>query len=144
MSPPSFLMVDFSTVLSLARLPSMSFPQTHKLSQHLYLNLHQILYSVGIVENTREYAKRSFSFLRIILSENTAIFTNQLLTSTIQPLQHNARCKQINNAPEQRVRKLLEGLNSLISRSPKHPGTPAPRAHTQHPEGLEAFKYVYN
>jgi len=39
----------------------------------LYLNLHKILYSVGIVENTREYAKRFLSFLRIILSENTAI-----------------------------------------------------------------------
>src|SRR6218665_1792568 len=62
MSPPPFLMVDFSTVLSLDRLPPMSFPWTHKLSQHLYLNLHKILYSVGIVENTREYAKQFISF----------------------------------------------------------------------------------
>src|SRR6218665_2014347 len=99
-------------------------------TQHLYLNLHKILYSVGIVENTREYAKQSFSFLRIILSENTAIFTNQLVTSSVHSLQQNARCKLIDNAPGQRARKLFEGLNSLISRSPKHPGTPAPRAHT--------------
>src|SRR6218665_2272611 len=38
--------------------------------------------------------------------------------------------KLIDNAPVLRARKPLEGLNSLISRSPKHPGTPAPRAHT--------------
>src|SRR6218665_2945435 len=86
MSPPSFLMVDFSTILSPDRLPPMSFPYIHKLSQHLYLNLHKILYSVGIVENTREYAKQSLSFLRIILSEHSN-FTNQLLTSTVQSLQ---------------------------------------------------------
>src|SRR6218665_121929 len=129
-------MVNFSTVLSLDRLPPMSF---HKLSQHLYLNLHKILYSVGIVENTREYAKRSFSFLRIILSENTAIITNQLLTSTVQPLQQNARCKLINNAPVQRARKLLEGLNSLISRRLNIQARQL-HVHTQMPEGLEAFK----
>src|SRR6218665_2178858 len=60
-------------------------------------------------------------------------FTNQLLTSSIQPLQQNARCKLIDNAPVQRARKLFEGpngLKGLIGKSPKCPVTPAPHAHT--------------
>src|SRR6218665_2188386 len=60
-------------------------------------------------------------------------FINQLLTSSVQPLQQNARCKLIDNAPVQRARKLLEGpnrLKGLIGQSPKHPVTPALRAHT--------------
>src|SRR6218665_2931714 len=133
-------MVNFSTVLSLDRLPPMSF---HKLSQHLYLNLHKILYSVGIVENTREYAKRS-SVSYVLYYQRTQQFHKSTLNINCAATSTERAAKLIDNAPVQRARKLLEGLNSLISRSPKHPGTPAPRAHTQHPEGLEAFKYVYN
>src|SRR6218665_3149422 len=46
------------------------------------------------------------------LNHRYSNFTNQLLTSSVQPLQQNARCKLINNAPVQRARKLLEGPNS--------------------------------
>src|SRR6218665_351636 len=71
-----------------------------------------------------------FQFPTYFIIREHSNFTNQLLTSSIQSLQQNARSKLIDNAPVPRARKPLEGLNSLISRSPKYPGTPAPRAHT--------------
>src|SRR6218665_772108 len=60
-------------------------------------------------------------------------FTNQLLTSSLQPLLQSARCKLIDNAPVQRAPKLIEGpngLKGLIGQSPKRPVTSALRAHT--------------
>src|SRR6218665_743432 len=98
-------MVNFSTVLSLDRLPPMSF---HKLSQHLYLNLHKILYSVGIVENTREYAKRS-SVSYVLCHQRTQQFHKSTLnincaaTSTERALPNYSimhLCKERENYPK--------------------------------------------
>src|SRR6218665_1530034 len=110
MSPPSFLMVDFSTVLSLARLPSMSFPQTHKLSQHLYFNLHKILYSVGIVENTREYAKRLISFY-VLYYQRTQQFHKSALNIDCTVTSTKRALQVIDNAAVQRARNLNVGPN---------------------------------
>src|SRR6218665_2834057 len=96
---------------------------------HLYLNLHKIPYSLGIVENTQNY----LSVLYVLYYKRTqqlhksSLNIERTATSTERALQ------LIDNAPVQRVRKLLEGpngLKGLIDQSSKRSVTPALRAHT--------------
>src|SRR6218665_3000810 len=135
MSPPPFLMVDFSTVLSLDRLPPMSFPWTHKLSQHLCLNLHKILYSVGIVENTREYAKQFISF-HVLYYQRTQQFHKSALNINCTVTSTKRALQLIDTAAVQRARKLSVCPNG----NRLHVQACSLHVHTQMPEGLKAFK----